>query len=249
MRNLLVFAICTASAVAAQPSSANPASVVHVPFVGCRSDGQTGPVDAPSGDAMALPIAAEAAQKLAYYQAEGIPGVLAPRGWYCFAVYGSGGGALYISPQPIDRAFFFSSKWNRFNGPVVEIVHNYGDTSGRFVVATMIARVFPAHRAFVRNVLQGDPDIASFPSGPYPKDRLTYKSKEIVEYQTPAQTEGLGTVSRLEKNTDPVRGVAILTGSAPDLVFVAVRLPRELNDLLPSIIQRVERETRSPHPP
>src|ERR1700722_19088064 len=75
-----------------------------VPFVGCKSDGQVGPQDAPIGTAISMPITTKAAQMLAYYRtAEGVS-VLAPRGWYCFGTYGSGGSALMASPQPIDTA-------------------------------------------------------------------------------------------------------------------------------------------------
>jgi hypothetical protein len=81
----------------------------------------------------------------------------------------------------------------------------------------MIARVFPAHKAFVTRVIEeGIEPADSFQSGPYPRDKLAYKNNEIVEYQTPAQTDGLGTNSRLQKNRNPIRGSAILIGNAPD---------------------------------
>ena len=128
-----------------------------------------------------------------------------------------------------------------FTGPVIQISTEIGDTSGRFGVARTIARVFPSHKAFVRRVIaEGIEPASDFPSGPYPKDRLIYKSKEIVEYQTPAQTDGLGTQSRLQKNADPIRGVAILVGSDPDLVFLAARLPPNKADLASIIIRQVE---------
>jgi hypothetical protein len=80
---------------------------VFVPFVGCRSDGQTGPLDAPKRRSKSVLIAAKDAQNLAYYQsAQGI-GVLAPRGWQCFGLYGSGGDTLYVTPSPIDRTSVF----------------------------------------------------------------------------------------------------------------------------------------------
>lgn len=44
---------------------------------------------------------------------------------------------------------------------------------------------------------------------PYLKDRLTYRGKEMVEFETLANTEGLGTRSRMQKNGGPVRGVVI----------------------------------------
>jgi hypothetical protein len=215
-----------------------PTEGVSIPFVGCPSDGQVGPGIPPSGKAPIMPIGPEAAQRLAYYKSEAGPGVLAPRGWYCFGEYGSSGDTLYVIPQPIDG--------NRFAGPALEIARLYGGTSGRFGVARIIARVFPAHKAFVTSVIEeGIEPASSFPFGPYPLDRLTYRSNEIVEYQTPAQTDGLGTASWLRKNDSPIEGVAILTGEGPDLLQLSVRLPAELNSLTSFIIQQAERDASS----
>jgi hypothetical protein len=134
-----------------------------------------------------------------------------------------------------------STNGSGFVGPVVEIAYEYGGTSGRFGVARTIARVFPAYKAFVDKVMeeeiQADNSIAF---GPYPKDKLTYKGKDIVEYQTPGQTEGLGTNQGLKKNDTPISGVAILTGQTPDLVFLAVRLSPDQTDLTSAIIRGVE---------
>jgi hypothetical protein len=67
---------------------------VSVPFVGCASSGQTEVLEAPKGTSKSVPISVKDAQTLAYYKsADGI-GLLAPRGWYCEGVSGSGGYAL-----------------------------------------------------------------------------------------------------------------------------------------------------------
>ncbi|WP_125486518.1 hypothetical protein [Edaphobacter aggregans] len=212
-----------------------------VRFIGCQSDGQVGPLEAPKGDSKVVQIATQATQQLAYYKAEQGFGVLAPRGWHCFGTYGSSGSSLYVSPQPLNATIVFSDNWKGFTGPVIQISTEIGDTSGRFGVARTIARVFPSHKAFVRDVIaNGFAQANDFPFGPYPNDQLIYKSKEIVEYQTPAQTDGLGTQSRLQKNADPIRGVAILVGSNPDLVFLAARLPPDKTDLASIIIRQAE---------
>jgi hypothetical protein len=144
---------------------------------------------------------------------------------------------------------FFSDTRKGFAGPVIQISAEEGGTSGRFAVARMIARIFPAHRSFVRKVVaEGVEPASDFPFGPYPKDKLIYKSKELVEYQTPPQTEGLGTQSRLLKNPDPIRGIAMLVGEdpivgePPSLFFHAVRLPSEMTNLTSAIIQQTEYE-------
>ncbi len=51
--------------------------LVRVPFVGCKSDGQMGPRNAPEGTVALVAASKEAASRLAYYQAEGDFGVLA----------------------------------------------------------------------------------------------------------------------------------------------------------------------------
>jgi hypothetical protein len=71
----------------------------QVPFVGCESDGQVGPLTAPHRAAKKLMISPELASRFAYYEAEDGFGVLAPRGWHCFSTYGSNGSNLYVTPE------------------------------------------------------------------------------------------------------------------------------------------------------
>jgi hypothetical protein len=229
------------------PSKEPPGTTATVPFVGCPADGQVGPLDPPKGTTQLVHIPNEAAQQLAFYKAEQGFGVLAPRGWHCFETYGSSGSSLFVSPQPIDAKMLFLDNWKGFTGPVIQLSAEDGGTSGRFGVARMIARVFPAHRSFVRKVIaEGIEPARNFPSGPYPNDKLVYRSKGLVEYQTPPQTGGLGTQSRLLKNTDPIRGVAMLVGlvkeGEPSLLFLAVRFPSEIAGLSSAIIQQAEYE-------
>jgi hypothetical protein len=235
---------------AATPQGSRPT----VPFVGCKSDGQAGYRPAPRGKSLTFPISSEQAKQLAFYQAadEG-PGVLAPRGWHCYDVYGSNGGALYIAPQAI-TADQYSGEAGGFIGPAVEVQGEVGDTSGREAVARAIARVFPSHKAFVRQVIEiGSPYAPNdFPFGPYPDDKLTYRSNEMVEFQTPGNTNGLGTSFRLKKNDSPISGVAILLvdprDATPDLLQLSVRLPRPLAGLTPIIIQQFERSAGPAEP-
>jgi hypothetical protein len=194
-----------------------------------------------------LPLTIEAAQRVAYYKAEQGIGVLAPRSWHCFGVYGSDGYALYVSPAEIVPANLLSSGWSDFDGPVIEIAGSNGDTSGRFTVARTIARVFPTHRDFVENVIaEGIEPASAFPLGPYPDDKLSYRNKEMVEYETPANKDGLGTNSRLKKNDDPIRGVAILVGETPDLLLLSIRISPDPTNLTAAIVQQVERDSLPP---
>jgi hypothetical protein len=245
MRSLFKSAllIATLSCATSTLSSQTSPVKVTVPFIGCKSDGQVGPLEVPKGTNKLVSIPAEAAQKLAYYKAEQGFGVLAPRGWHCFETYGSNGSNLYISPEPIDSKLVFSDKWEGFTGPAIQISAMDGGTSGRFEVARTIARVFPAHMEFTRNVIaEGIEPAKDFPQGPYPSDKLTYKNKETVVYQTPANTKGLGTDSRLKPNATPIDGVAMLVSEEPSLIFLAARLPPDQANLTPAIIQQVQQE-------
>ena len=185
-------------------------------------------------------MAAETAQKLAWYKAGLGLGVLAPRGWHCFGTYGSSGSELDVSPKPIDHEALLHAKWPGFEGPVIEVSFTFGDTFGRFAVARVIARVFPAHADFVKSVSADNIEAArDFPAGPYRRDKLVRKSPEVVEYQTPVGADGLGTRSRLRKGGGAIFGVAILTFEN-DLVQLSARLPKGLMSLAPAIIQQVE---------
>lgn len=230
---------------AGNPGSSVPAPSVVVPFIGCKSDGQVGPIDAPTGHVPAMKIPVDLAQRLAYYKAEYGVGVLAPRDWHCFSTYGSNGSSLFVSPAPIDTTKLFSTAWKGFAGPAIQISVANGGTSGRFQVAKVIARVFPDSRQFVRDVIaEGIEPASSFPAGPYPQDKLTYRSKSIVEFETPANAEGLGTASRLQANSNPIRGVAImLPYDDTSLVQLSARLTAQDRDFIAAIIRQVERET------
>jgi len=234
----MIFTLCAQPWLLAQEKAASPQpTAVSVPFIGCKSGGQVGSAEAPKGTSTSVPITAQEAQGLAYYESSPGFGVLAPRGWHCFGTYGSGGDALFVSPQPIDTAIF-APGWKGFAGPAIEFTHRFGGTFGRFAVAEVIARVFPAYRAFATHVMEFP--APQFAFGPYPKDSLTYKGTTVVEYKTPPQTEGLGTHSSLLKNGSPIEGVAILIGQTPDLLLLSVRLPPDLTGLTSAIVRQVE---------
>lgn len=230
-----ILILCARPELLAQPH------LTALPFVGCPSDGQTGPRAAPQGVVPPLDVSrADAA--LAYYQSAAGIGILAPRGWHCIGTYGSGGDTLFVTPQAIAAKDLFAPG-RRLTGPAIQVSHRFGDTSGRTSVAEVIARVFPDRAAFVTSVIRMfDLPPDSFPSGPYPTDVLTYKSPTVVEYRTPARADGLGTHSWLAKNDDPIEGVAILVGEAPDLLLLSARLPRELRRLAPAIVRELELE-------
>jgi hypothetical protein len=209
--------------------------------VGCASDGQAGPQAAPTGQSKAVAISALAAQRLAWYKAQYGPGVLAPRGWHCFSIYGSDGSNLFVSPDAIDSKTLLSVDWKGFAGQAIQISVASGGTSGRFEVAKVIARVFPAYKQFAQNVIaEGIEPASDFPSGPFASDKLTDRGKNIVEFETPANMAGMGTDSRLLPNASPIDGVAIITGTDTDLIQLSARVAAKDRDLIPFIVQQVE---------
>lgn len=242
-----ILAVCARPSPLAQATGADASpqvTVVSVPFIGCASSGQIETLEAPRGTSRSAPISSRDAQALAYYKsADGI-GLLAPRGWYCEGVSGSGGYALFLSPKPIRHDV---SGWESLGGPAIEINHMTSENSGRYEIAEIMARVFPAYRAFGTRVMKGM-DLP-LQTGRFPKDTLMYRGKTIVEYNAPGQTEGLGNFhSRLGKNDLPIKGAAILIGDAPNVgggpgvVLLSVRVPPALAGLIPVIVAQVEQD-------
>jgi hypothetical protein len=202
--------------------AATAAAPARVPFVGCPSDGQQGPQPVPGSGAVPR-VRAAAAARLAYYAMSEL-GVLAPRGWHCFGLEGSNGSTLIVTPEAHGVRDLLDQP-RPLRGSAVQISFSFGGTSGRFEVAKVIARAFPAQMAFARRVAAegiGDP----LPDRPYRTDHMVRLRRMAVGYTTPAGREGLGTDSRLAPGDRPIEGLAILLGSHDlDLIKLDVRLP------------------------
>ncbi|HWE85935.1 MAG TPA: hypothetical protein VG267_13395 [Terracidiphilus sp.] len=239
---IFLFLTCATTIRIGLAAPAKPALTV-IPFVGCASDGQVGPLKPPAGKPIRLAVPTGAASRLAYYKAEYGFGILAPRGWHCFSTYGSDGGNLYVAPEPLDGKELLSANWKGFSGQAVQVSVSVGDTSGRFEVARIIARVFPGQMGFVKAVIaEGIEPASDFPQVPYPADKLDRLDPNTVEYETPPNSEGFGTHSQLLPNASAVRGVIVLFGDEPSLVHASVRLPNDHQDLIPVMLQRLEKE-------
>jgi len=139
--------------------------------------------------------------------------------------------------------------WKGFTGPAIQFSVSDGGTSGRFEVAKMVARVFPAHRDYARSIIaEGFGPASEYPFGPFPSDHLTYKGKDLVEFTTPAHRNGLGTMSWLLPSDQPIAGFALLT-IGPDvdteLLHLSFRLPPSLSFLAAPLIQQAEADASS----
>jgi hypothetical protein len=108
--------------------------------------------------------------------------------------------------------------------------------------------VFPTQKAFADGVIkEGIEPASNFPFGTYPTDTLKYHGDVTVEFQTPANTEGLGTELGLPPNDQPINGVAAIKWDGEDiyLVCLTVRLTPDTRDLTTQIIQQFERTRNS----
>ena len=244
LRHLRFALVITALAAASVSDHAQNS----VPYTGCPGNGQTGPYAAAKGLPKVVRLPPAIADHLAWYEYSGDAGhfgTLGPRGWSCFATIGSSGWTLYIAPEVLDDAKLLEHRnWKGFRGPVIQLSGSEGGTSGRFEVAQVVARVFPAHRDYARSIIaEGFGPASDYVFGPFASDHLTYKSKELVEFTTPAHRNGLGTVSWLLPSDQPITGFALLTigpGIDTGLVQLSVRLPPALSSVAATLIHEAE---------
>ena len=220
-------------------ASCSRSGPVTVPFVGCAGDGQVGEVPAPRGEPQVVDLDPALAKDLAFYKAAvndaASLSVLAPRGWHCFYRYGSSGSILRVAPvDDIDN-----TKGISVTRPGVVVSLSYGDTSGRFEVATYAARLFAVtRRDFVERVIAEDIEPRdAFPYGPYPADILTYDGPNRVIFETPAGKEGIGSFGKIA--TAPIYGVVELTtDDDPNMATIQLSLPADLQHLRPAILAK-----------
>jgi hypothetical protein len=139
-------------------------------------------------------------------------------------------------------------KLDTLDGPFIKVTQLSGETSGRVGVAKVIARVFPTQKAFADGVLEELGSDTGIEFGPYPKDTLKYHGDVTVEFETPANTVGLGSEFGLQPNDQPIRGVAAIKWHGQDiyLVCLTVRLMPDTRDLTTQIIQQFERDQELP---
>jgi hypothetical protein len=177
-----------------------------------------------------LPVAA--ASRLAWYTSGNLS-VLAPRGWKCLGLYGSNGAILLVVPDISELSLGLDQP---INGQGIELSISYGETSGRFEAAKIAAQLFPHRQAFI-NKIANERIVPSeaFSKKIFPDDRVHHPSQDQARFETPANREGIGTMSRLVKSGDPILGVASINGDN-DVTFLVVRLNRALRPLSSTIL-------------
>ena len=205
--------------------------------ISCDSDGQMGFVSGPKLAGIEPAVSSWAFRYLSYFTTGSIS-VLAPKGWRCVGSYGSNGEGLVVTekPQPINVL-------NRSSVDIgVQISHSNAETSGRFKVARVIARLFPNAKNFALSVINEDGgDPKDYPFGYFKDDVVEQKNEYVVDYTTPANIDGAGNkFSLVAKGGFPIHGTAMLVSDG--LVFLTVKLPLELQSLIGPIIERTQWE-------
>ena len=183
---------------------------MKVPFVGCPSDGQTGPIAPPTGSTRTVHLSSKLPGAIAYYQGDGGAGVFAPAGWHCLALYGSSGEAIIVSADALPKSGVPSG--SSIDAPVIEYSALSGETSGRFGVATYGHMLFPdLTKDFVKGVEdEGIESKSEIEEPKYPRDKLTFLNKTLVQFETPANAKGLGTEGYASVSHAPITGLVSL---------------------------------------
>ena len=92
-------------------------------------------------------------------------------------------------------------------------------------------------------IAEGIEPKENFPAGPYPSDKLTYKSPTLVEFATPAGKDG--SWNRRPAGQGRAAGhwprqAGRPAADGPDLDLLSVRLPAAQADLAPAIVAAAE---------
>jgi hypothetical protein len=233
-----VVAVAQSPASAPAPVETPPAASGKFEFVGCAGPGQQGPRLPPAAPRVLPEYPPEIGAQLAYYASDKLAAV-APRGWHCIAGSNSAGDALLITPEvQAAQDIFGASK--KISGPAVFASRSYSATDGRLEVARIAAQAFPIAKKFVKSVTVKSPEIrGGIHYGSSPGDTINRSSDTDVEFETAANSDGLGTAERLEKDGQPIVGAAMLSGDM-DLFKIDIRLPSQDKNLVPAVMQAFE---------
>lgn len=234
--------VLTAPAIAAE----------KIPFIGCSGMAMPGPTDAPTGDPVEVNFGASIASKLSHYQDADYLGIVAPRGWYCYLSANAGDATLLVTPSRDEIEAFkrVGESESVASGPAVWFQTIEGGTGGGREAIKYGERFFPGAlpKDFVQEVIDDAKDN-HLPINDYifprnTKDVIAYKSPTLLEFETPAHEDGLGTLAwgGLKKSELPIYGVLSFTTKASDpiIYLLAVRLPPASANLRTTIIHDAE---------
>jgi hypothetical protein len=210
-----------------------------VPYVGCPGFTQGDPDEFPtSGEPVAVPFPKRIAEKMAIYAShEGT--VLAPRGWECSAMRGTGTGTLFVVPPAGSPA--------ALKGASVRLSDSPGDSYPASVTIAGYRTVFSQTESGRRSRGNGRTraDKARAVGSPISQGRSAVQER-VLEFLTPPDQRGLGTTLRSEDSPSPLPTYGVLAIDMPAWELnaagiVAVRLPPELLFLRRAILEHFER--------
>jgi hypothetical protein len=230
--SVMIGLVCMATGVTAN------AETVEARVVQCRSISQGEELE-PRKKLGNIPrLAIADASRLAFYVSAS-HAVLAPRNWHCFENGGSSGSFLIIAP---DEGAVLAPPKGGVVGPAVQVSVAYAGTSGRFSVAKIDAQLFPEKREFVQSVIdEGIAPASEFSKVPVPSDVITRIGQGVVEFDTPPEHDGLGTMSWLAKGPLFIHGAIVLDEVGEgDIVSVMIRLTPEEDGLAKIIASEIE---------
>ena len=190
MRRIIVF---FALALAALPAFAQPVTAAStIPFVGCPSDSDGGPIT-PTGEPIIANIPEDIANKLALYVNVFNLAVLAPRGWKC-----SGGQAVVDNSISI-----YPPSSSPHNTSVISIAH--------VAYTNRIPNKYVLYFPTIMTMKAALNEAAGWGQTPdqyiikrYLSDRITYIDKTTIEFMTPANHVGLGNALLSNPDDTPV---------------------------------------------
>jgi hypothetical protein len=226
------------------PVASDGTELQTIELIGCPVFGHAdeAPEAAPAKRLIKLSLRKGMASRMAVYRGALGPAVFGPRGWHCFARYGSGAFVLDVRPEP------FNASGEAQGGPFgsnsraisVEIIN--GGTSGRYEAAPIIARLFPEFRSFAEEVRDmGGIPRSEFVFAPYPNDRVITLAYNVVEFETPGNSEGIGTRGGFVAGPDSIKGIASVSGSPsePSVRVMRARLGSQFSDVTEELMRLV----------
>jgi hypothetical protein len=182
-------------------------------------------------------LPASQADQLAYYSSQDL-GVLAPRNWHCFGLYGSNGSVLIVTPLVLKANELFGEKPIRLSGPAIVSSFSFGGTSGRFEVWRAIGRYFPTALDLVDRQDWSLTHDEPLPTRPYAADIVVTRAVRSIRIVTLSGQDGEGTSGYLSRGPLPIIALRQLMGSNDDtsLLAIDVRLPAGQNELTSPIL-------------
>jgi hypothetical protein len=256
--------------------SANGLAKELIPYVGCPgSDGSDGSdgggiESGTPGGPVSVDLDHASANLVAFYAgpygpklSSGGSGLIAPRGWKCFWQESTDGNyGMLVAPTEKDLIAY--ENYDNAGTSSAAISYDFwdGGTAGRETVIPFEIRYFLQSSTGGNKETVTDAEAEAIASGQiaksdviptYPDDAISYKSRDILEFMTPAGMDGLGTRPLpwgVRKSNLPIYGILRVdqTGDT-DAELFKVKLPNNLSHLRQVILDDFENNMKKEDTP